>query len=110
MLGKKIEAVVEDGASENPVFAEKARKLLERDKVAAIIGCYTSASRKALLPVRAQAKGLLFYPTYYEGQEQDKRVFYPSQEATQSVIAAVEWMARETVSYTHLTLPTIYSV
>ena len=95
VLGKKIEAVVEDGASENPVFAEKARKLLERDKVAAIIGCYTSASRKALLPVLAQAKGLLFYPTYYEGQEQDKRVFYPSQEATQSVIAAIEWMARE---------------
>ena len=63
--------------------------------MAAIIGCYTSASRKALLPVLAQAKGLLFYPTYYEGQEQDKRVFYPSQEATQSVIAAVEWMARE---------------
>jgi urea transport system substrate-binding protein len=95
VLGKKIEAVVEDGASENSVFAEKARKLLERDKVAAIIGCYTSASRKALLPVLNQAKGLLFYPTYYEGQEQDKRVFYPSQEATQSVIAAVEWMARE---------------
>ena len=60
VLGKKIEAVVEDGASENSVFAEKARKLLERDKVAAIIGCYTSASRKALLPVLNQAKGLLF--------------------------------------------------
>ena len=95
VMGKKIEAVVEDGASENSVFAEKARKLLERDKVAAIIGCYTSASRKALLPVLSQAKGLLFYPTYYEGQEQDKHVFYPSQEATQSVIAAVDWMARE---------------
>jgi hypothetical protein len=95
VLGKKIEVVVEDGASENPVFAEKARKLLERDKVAAIIGCYTSASRKAVLPVLNQAKGLLFYPTYYEGQEQDKRVIYPSQEATQSVIAAVDWMARE---------------
>ena len=95
VLGRKIEAVVEDGASENSVFAEKARKLLERDKVAAIIGCYTSASRKALLPVLNQAKGLLFYPTYYEGQEQDKRVFYPSQEATQSVIAAVNWLAHE---------------
>lgn len=95
VLGRKIEVVVEDGASENPVFAEKARKLLERDKVAAIVGCYTSASRKAVLPALNQAKGLLYYPTYYEGQEQDKRVMYPSQEATQSVIAAVEWMAKE---------------
>ena len=95
VLGKKIEVVIEDGASDNPVFAEKARKLLERDKVAAIVGCYTSASRKAVLPALNQAKGLLYYPTYYEGQEQDKRVIYPSQEATQSVIAAIDWMARE---------------
>jgi urea transport system substrate-binding protein len=95
VLGRKIEAVVEDGASENPVFAEKAKKLLERDKVAAIIGCYTSASRKAVLPVLNRAKGLLYYPTYYEGQEQDKYVIYPSQEATQSVVAACEWMAKE---------------
>jgi urea transport system substrate-binding protein len=95
VMGRKIEAVVEDGASENSVFAEKARKLLERDKVAAIVGCYTSASRKAVLPALTRAKGLLFYPTYYEGQEQDKQVFYPSQEATQSVIAAVEWLAKE---------------
>ena len=95
VLGRKIETVVEDGASENPVFAEKARKLLERDKVAAIIGCYTSASRKAVLPALNQNKGLLYYPTYYEGQEQDKYVMYPSQEATQSVIAAVDWLARE---------------
>lgn len=95
VLGRKIEAVIEDGASDNPTFAEKARKLLERDKVVAIVGCYTSASRKAVLPVLNQAKGLLFYPTYYEGQEADKRVFYTSQEATQSVIAAVEWLAKE---------------
>jgi urea transport system substrate-binding protein len=95
VMGKKIELVIEDGASENPTFAEKARKLLERDKVAAIIGCYTSASRKAVLPVLNQAKGLLYYPTYYEGQEEDKHVIYGSQEATQSVIAAVDWMARE---------------
>lgn len=77
VMGRKIEPVVEDGASENAVFAEKARKLLDRDKVAAIVGCYTSASRKALLPVLARSKGLLYYPTYYEGQEQDARVFYP---------------------------------
>ncbi|CAG2146000.1 urea ABC transporter substrate-binding protein [Cupriavidus plantarum] len=95
IMGRKIEVVVEDGASENPIFAEKARKLLERDKCAAIIGCYTSASRKAVLPALARANGLLFYPTYYEGQEQDKHVIYPSQEATQSVIAAIDWMARE---------------
>lgn len=95
VLGRKIEVVLEDGASENPVFAEKARKLIERDKVAAIFGCYTSASRKAVLPALNQGKGLLYYPTYYEGQEQDARVIYPSQEATQSVIAAVNWMARE---------------
>lgn len=95
VMGRKIEVVVEDGASENSVFSEKARKLLERDKVAAIIGCYTSASRKAVLPALARAKGLLFYPTYYEGQEQDKHVIYTSQEATQSVVAAVEWLARE---------------
>lgn len=95
VMGRKIEVVVEDGASENSVFAEKARKLLERDKVAAIVGCYTSASRKAVLPALSRAKGLLFYPTYYEGQEQDKHVVYTSQEATQSVVAAVEWLARE---------------
>jgi urea transport system substrate-binding protein len=95
VLGRKIEAVVEDGASENAVFAEKAKKLLERDKVAAIVGCYTSASRKAVLPVLNRSKGLLYYPTYYEGQEQDKYVIYPSQEATQSVIAAVNWLAKE---------------
>lgn len=95
VMGHQIVPVIEDGASENPVFAEKARKLLQRDKVAAIVGCYTSASRKAVLPALNQAKGLLYYPTYYEGQEQDKHVIYPSQEATQSVIAAIEWMARE---------------
>lgn len=95
VMGRKIEAVVEDGASDWPTFAEKTKKLLQRDKVAAIVGCYTSASRKAVLPVLNQMKGLLYYPTYYEGQEQDKSVIYTSQEATQSVIAAIEWMAKE---------------
>lgn len=95
VMGRKIEVVIEDGASDNSVFAQKARKLLEQDKVVAIVGCYTSASRKAILPALARSKGLLYYPTYYEGQEQDKQVIYPSQEATQSVIAAVDWMVRE---------------
>lgn len=95
VMGRKIELVIEDGASDWPTFAEKARKLIERDKVAAIVGCYTSASRKAVLPVLSKSKGLLYYPTYYEGQEEDKHVIYASQEATQSVIAAVDWLARE---------------
>src|SRR5258706_199888 len=67
VMGRKIETIVEDGASDWPTFAEKARKLLDRDKVAAIMGCYTSASRKATLPVVERSKGLLYYPTYYEG-------------------------------------------
>jgi len=93
VLGRKIEAVVEDGASDWPTFAEKARKLLERDKVAAVFGCYTSASRKAVLPVFEKGKGLLYYPTYYEGLEQSPNILYTAQEATQSVIAAVNWLA-----------------
>ena len=93
VLGKKIEAVVEDGASDWPTFAEKAKKLLERDKVAAVFGCYTSASRKAVLPVFEKSKGLLYYPTYYEGLEQSPNIMYTAQEATQSVIAAVNWLA-----------------
>jgi len=95
VMGKKIEPVIEDGASDWPTFAEKTKKLLQRDKVAAIIGCYTSASRKAVLPALNQLHGLLYYPTYYEGQEIDKSVIYTSQEATQSVIAAIEWMAKQ---------------
>lgn len=95
VLGRKIEPVVEDGASDWPTFAEKTKKLLQRDKVAAIIGCYTSASRKAVLPILNQMHGLLYYPTYYEGQEEDKQVIYTSQEATQSVITAIEWMAKQ---------------
>lgn len=95
VLGRQIIPYVEDGASESPIFAEKAKVLLRRDNVVAIIGCYSSALRKAVLPAVNQAKGLLYYPTYYEGQEQDKRCMYTSQEATQSVIAAVTWMARE---------------
>ena len=95
VLGKKIEAVVEDGASDWPTFAEKARKLLERDKVAAVFGCYTSASRKAVLPVFEKGKGLLYYPTYYEGLEQSPNILYTAHEATPSVVAAVNWLAEK---------------
>jgi urea transport system substrate-binding protein len=94
VMGRKIEPIIEDGASDWPTFAEKARKLLERDKVACIFGCYTSASRKAVLPVVEKSKGLLYYPTYYEGLEQSPNIMYTAQEATQSVIAAVNWLAK----------------
>jgi urea transport system substrate-binding protein len=94
VMGRPIQAITEDGASDWPTFAEKARKLLEVDKVACIFGCYTSASRKAVLPVIEGKQGLLYYPTYYEGQEQSPNVMYTAQEATQSVIAAVNWLAQ----------------
>ena len=92
VMGHQIEAVVEDGASDWPTFAEKARKLIVKDKVAAVMGCYTSASRKAVLPVFEKDKGLLYYPTYYEGLEISPNIMYTAQEATQSVIAAMEWL------------------
>lgn len=92
VMGQRIEAVIEDGASDWPTFAEKARKLIEKDKVASVMGCYTSASRKAVLPVFEKSKGLLYYPTYYEGLEQSPNIMYTAQEATQSVIAAMEWL------------------
>jgi urea transport system substrate-binding protein len=92
VMGKKLEVVVEDGASDWPTFAEKARKLLERDQVAAIFGCYTSASRKAVLPVMERYKGLLYYPTYYEGLEMSPNIMYTAQEGTQSAIASLDWL------------------
>jgi len=92
VMGQKIEPIIEDGASDWPTFAEKARKLMEKDKVAAVMGCYTSASRKAVLPVFEKLKGLLYYPTYYEGLEMSPNIMYTAQEATQSVIAAMEWL------------------
>lgn len=95
VLGRKIVAYVEDGASDAPIFAEKARVLLRRHNVVAIVGCYSSALRKAVLPAMRQAKGVLYYPTYYEGLEQDPHCLYTAQEATQSVVAAMDWMIRE---------------
>jgi len=95
VLGRQIKVIVEDGASDWPTFAEKAQKLLVKDKVAAVFGCYTSASRKAVLPVFERYKGLLYYPTYYEGLEMSKNILYTGQEATQSIIPAVQWLAKE---------------
>jgi urea transport system substrate-binding protein len=95
VLGRKIEFVQEDGASDWPTFAEKAKKLLVEDKAAAVFGCWTSASRKAVLPVFEQYNGMLYYPTFYEGLEQSKNVIYTGQEATQQIIAGLDWVTKE---------------
>ncbi|RVV97043.1 urea ABC transporter substrate-binding protein [Mesobaculum littorinae] len=95
VLGRKIETIQEDGASDWPTFAEKARKLLVNDKVASVMGCWTSASRKAVLPVFEQNNGFLYYPTFYEGLEESPNVIYTGQEATQQIIAGLDWVARE---------------
>jgi urea transport system substrate-binding protein len=92
ILGRKIEVIQEDGASDWPTFAEKSRKLLVNDKVAAVFGCWTSASRKAVLPVFEKENGMLYYPTFYEGLEQSKNVIYTGQEATQQIIAGLDWI------------------
>lgn len=95
ILGRQIKVIQEDGASDWPTFAEKARKLLVQDRVAAVFGCWTSASRKAVLPVFEKENGLLYYPTFYEGLEQSKNVFYTGQEATQQIIAGLDWLHKE---------------
>ena len=95
VLGRKIKIIVEDGASDWPTFAEKAKKLLVNDKVAAVMGCWTSASRKAVLPVFEKENGMLYYPTFYEGLEQSKNVIYTGQEATQQIIAGLDWIVKE---------------
>ena len=95
VLGRKIKIIVEDGASDWPTFAEKAKKLLVNDKVASVMGCWTSASRKAVLPVFEKENGMLYYPTFYEGLEQSKNVIYTGQEATQQILAGLDWMAKE---------------
>ena len=95
VLGRKIEYIQEDGASDWPTFAEKSRKLLVNDKVAAVFGCWTSASRKAVLPVFEQYNGMLYYPTFYEGLEQSPNVIYTGQEATQQILAGIDWVVKE---------------
>ena len=91
VLGRKIEYIQEDGASDWPTFAEKSKKLLVNDKVAAVFGCWTSASRKAALPVFEQYNGMLYYPTFYEGLEQSPNVIYTGQEATQQILEGLDW-------------------
>jgi len=95
ILGRKIEIIQEDGASDWPTFAEKSKKLLVQDRVATVFGCWTSASRKAVLPVFEKENGLLYYPTFYEGLEQSKNVIYTGQEATQQILAGLDWIAKE---------------
>ena len=95
ILGRKIKVIKEDGASDWPTFAEKAKKLLVEDKVASVFGCWTSASRKAVLPVFEQYNGMLYYPTFYEGLEESPNVIYTGQEATQQILAGLDWVTRE---------------
>ena len=95
ILGRKIRVIKEDGASDWPTFAEKSRKLLINDRVAAVFGCWTSASRKAVLPIFDKENGLLYYPTFYEGLEQSKNVIYTGQEATQQILWGLDWAKKE---------------
>lgn len=92
LLGKKIEPVVVDPASNWPLFAEKARQLLQKDQVAAVFGCWTSVSRKSVLPVFEELNGLLFYPVQYEGEESSWNVFYTGAAPNQQAIPAVEYL------------------
>ncbi|HEY5752916.1 MAG TPA: urea ABC transporter substrate-binding protein [Chthoniobacterales bacterium] len=92
VLGKKIEPVVVDGASNWPLFAEKAKQLLEQDKVAVTFGCWTSVSRKSVLPVFEKDNGLLFYPVQYEGEELSKNIFYTAEAVGQQAIPAVDYL------------------
>ena len=92
VLGKKLEAVVVDPASNWPLFAEKARQLISQDKVAVVFGCWTSVSRKSVLPVFEELNGLLFYPVQYEGEELSKNVFYTGAAPNQQAIPAVEYL------------------
>lgn len=95
VLGKKLEAVVVDPASDWPLFAEKAAQLLEKDKVAVTFGCWTSVSRKSVLPVFEKDDGLLFYPVQYEGEESSKNVIYTGAAPNQQAIPAVDYLMKE---------------
>jgi len=95
VLGRKIEPVVVDPASNWPLFAEKARELIQKDKVAVVFGCWTSVSRKSVLPVFEELNGLLFYPVQYEGEESSYNVFYTGAAPNQQAIPAVEYLMGE---------------
>lgn len=95
LLGKKLEAVVVDPASNWPLFAEKTRELISKKKVDVIFGCWTSVSRKSVLPVIEELNGLLFYPVQYEGEESSKNVFYTGAAPNQQAIPAVDYLMKE---------------
>jgi urea transport system substrate-binding protein len=95
VMGKKLEPVIEDGASDWPTFAEKAKKLIQSDKVATVFGCWTSASRKAVLPVFEGLKGLLWYPVQYEGLESSPNIFYTGATTNQQIVPSVEYLLAE---------------
>ena len=92
VMGKKLEPVIVDPASNWPLFAEKTKQLLSQDKVAVIFGCWTSVSRKSVLPVVEELNGLLFYPVQYEGEELSKNVFYTGAAPNQQAIPAVDYL------------------
>src|SRR4249920_573115 len=95
LLGKKLEAVVVDPASNWPLFAEKARELISKEKVAAVFGCWTSVSRKSVLPVFKELNNILFYPVQYEGEESERNVFYTGAAPNQQAIPAVDYLAKD---------------
>ena len=95
LLGKQLEAVVVDPASDWPLFAEKARELISAEKTDVIFGCWTSVSRKSVLPVFEELNGLLFYPVQYEGEESSKNVFYTGAAPNQQAIPAVNYLMDE---------------
>lgn len=95
LLGKKLEAVVVDPASNWPLFAEKARELLTQEEVDVIFGCWTSVSRKSVLPVIEELNGLMFYPVQYEGEESSKNVFYTGAAPNQQAVPAVDYLAND---------------
>src|SRR6266853_364008 len=95
VLGKKLEAVVVDPASNWPLFAEKARELITKDKVAVVFGCWTSVSRKSVLPVLKELNSILFYPVQYEGEESERNVFYTGAAPNQQAIPAVDYLAKD---------------
>ncbi len=92
IMGKQIDPIIEDGASDWPTFAEKAKKLIQSDQVAVVFGCWTSASRKAVLPVFEGLNGLLFYPVQYEGLESSPNIYYMGATTNQQIVPSVEWL------------------
>ena len=95
VLGRKLEPVVVDPASDWPLFAEKARELLEQEQVDVVFGCWTSVSRKSVLPVFEELNGMLFYPVQYEGEESSRNIFYTGAAPNQQAIPAVEYLLSE---------------